>query len=399
MDTHRDYLEDFNRKVEETLRSQAQAPQSDPLRAMRGALTDFDAWWTGEHPEDKEEQAIAHAPAQTQSPQIDELRRELQQARDEILDMKRALLDRSAAAPAPAPRRDEPLPPSFQEERDALLAQIERLRQENENQRQYAGSIQEKMNDAQSKMARAQDGYEATILRLEEQNRLLNERAPGFLKDKQFLETHVSRLSERVHELEGDLEVSRANCAAMDRENLELKGRAAELQRSVSKLEAGNAALEGALAELRTQAIAIQERLLHSRDSVELELSRGRRELEKISAEAAQALQETAQRQRSQAQKTGEQIRADLSEQQLDVESRLRERRHEIEELLKQQHLGVEKHLDEQRTEVEKKLRSTAQFLETKIREIEQDATSHYDEVRGLLDTLGSMLQRDPDQP
>ncbi|HAH06435.1 MAG TPA: hypothetical protein DCM05_07900 [Elusimicrobia bacterium] len=361
-DPYKDYLDDFNRQVDSAMREQAALPKGDPLQSLRRALSEFESWWRGENPEEKKD-VFAAAPQSALVP--DGLRHDLQAAREEIRELK-------ASLPAPAPSVDE----------RASLAELERLRQEREDQRRYIAKLQEEMGAAENQFARAQDGYEATIRRLEEQGRGVSERVAGLQQDKTFLESQVSRFAERIRELEGDLEVSRANGASLEREALELKGRMAELQRTTAKLETLNAALEGALSELRVQTAAGQERLLRSRENLENELGEGRRGLERA-VRAADDIRKALAEQRGQAEAMTADMRKALDEQRQELQSRLGG-----------QSQDVQKQLVDQRLELDRQLRSTTQFLETKLREIEREAAAHYDEVRALLDNLCGVLRK-----
>jgi predicted RNase H-like nuclease (RuvC/YqgF family) len=351
-DQHGHFLDDFRREVDEEAARRPPGPPGDPLSAARRSLEEFDAWWRAENPGSDDPE-----PDPSEG-----LRVELEKALRELREIKKSCErePREAASPPSPPEAPRQGPPLPDPAREALAGTVESLRSENGDLRRRIEETQRRMGESQEKMSRAQDGYEAAIRRLEEGGRSQQERLAGLAKDKEFLESQLTRLNERCRELEGDLDVARANGASAERENLELKSRLADLQRHAARLENEKSALDGSLRELRAHAADIQERLLRGRESLESDLSNRRKALEQVERIGSDLRRELAD------QKSGtEQIRDDLR-----------------------------KSVEEQRAQAERSLHSTAGFLETKIREIESDLTGDYEEIRGLLDGLARAITR-----
>jgi len=330
-DPYREYADEYGREVERTLRSQP-APGADPLPAMRRALEEFEHWWSREVP------ASTEAEASADDGRLDALRRELERARGELEAVKTGLSAHGAGAKAAA----------GEAERAALRTQTERLHAENDELKRQLSDLHAQVSDAQAKAYRAQEGYEAAILRLEQQIRLLGDRGTELSRDKQFLEGQLARSADRVRDHEASLDEARAKAQVLEHENTELKTRVDGLQRELSQVGVDKASLEGSLRELRVQAGALQERILRGRETLEADLAERRRTLEQALAAAEEARSGVA-----------EQLRRGFAEQ---------------------------------RVEGDKQVRETARFLEAKLLEVERDASSHYEEVRGLLDALGRLL-------
>jgi chromosome segregation ATPase len=241
-----------------------------------------------------------------------------------------------------------------------LRQRCERLDQENEDLKRCLLSVQSQIADAQTRALRAQEGYESTILRLEEQARIHSERLSGLSRDKQFLESQLSRSSDRSHDLEVSLEKARVQNQALEREALETRGRAEELERSLAELRRDHSTQEGSLRELRVQAAAFQERLLHSRATLH-EDSERRKEIQ----DQGEALRRSLSAQEDASRKLGEELRQGMVQGRAESDVRMRE---------------------------------TVRFLEEQLHRVEEDASSRYDEFRGLLETLVRVLPQDEEE-
>ncbi|MFA6093203.1 MAG: hypothetical protein WCU88_12355 [Elusimicrobiota bacterium] len=332
-ENYKDYLDQFGREVEETMRQSASPPGTDPLPALHKALSDFESWWDREAPSSCEPEP---------DDRVESLRRDLERSQAEVQGMKASL--------------SRPAEPDAQESR----RKCERLEQENEDLKRCLLSVQSQIADAQTRALRAQEGYESTILRLEEQSRIHAERLLELARDKQFLESQLSRASDRSRDLEAALEKQRTQNQALEREVVEARGRADGLDRSLTELQRDHSAQEGSLRELRVHAAAFQERLLRSRATLNEDSERGR-----------------------EIQRQGEELRRSLSAQE-DASRKLGEE--------------LRQGMAQGRAESDVRMRETVRFLEEQLHRVEEDSSSRYEEFRGLLETLARVLPQQDEE-
>lgn len=229
-ETPQEWVERFQRDVEEVV-------QRSPAIVER-AVAEFDEWWRREGPEDLDGEAPASFQTEEISKELECSRQEARLLREEIARLK-GRKDPAAAPDAGA-----------QDEAD-WRQRAQRLQEENERLRARQTALQGQFVEMRLKLSRAQADYEAEIERLTDKTALLQEQVRELKENRQFLQTEYARQCSQLARLEEELKAAR-------RERLD----SASLSAALKEREAERSALEGALAELRRQAAALQERFL-----------------------------------------------------------------------------------------------------------------------------------------
>lgn len=252
-ETPQEWAERFQRDVEEAAASPA---------IVERAVAEFDEWWRREAPEDLDDEAPASFQTEAINKELECSRREARLLREEIGRLK------GGAGGPPAAGPEEP----------AWKERAQRLQEENERLRARQAALQGQFVEMRLKLSRAQADYEAEIERLTDKTALLEEQTRELKENRQFLQTEYARQCSQLARLEEELKSARGE--ALD---------CVSLRARLQERDAERSALEGALAELRGQAAALQERFLLGGRALDQGLAR----LQRPSREAEDRLLDT----------------------------------------------------------------------------------------------------------
>jgi len=333
-DPYKNWLEDFNREVDETvaqgaaLSAEGVPPRSEdrsPLAAappekpsVERALSDFQNWWTGE----------------TSDPQKGP---ELEVSREEV----RILKAQMAAQQDPggsAPDAPEPGFKKQEEERLRLKGRIEQLENDNTTVQRQHDEIQRQAAELRLSLSKAQESHAEDARRQDEKLRHLSEQLRLLGEDRQFLQNDHSRQASRIENLEAELKAAATEAARHDSEKRELQRRIAQLESGVLEAETRRAVLEATLNELRMQAGDLQERFVRSQRCAAAELEAQRRKAAEESVPPAAS--------------------------------------------------------EKERLEAEQRLRETTRYLELKLREVQDENKGRLEEFREMLESVSRLGAR-----
>jgi chromosome segregation ATPase len=328
-DPYRDWLEEFNREVDEAL--QESGPEASARAPIARAMTDFESWWRHNDADIEREPEPGLESVQINK-ELDFARREVQLLRGELERLRGK--EGEAVSEASADRIRE-----LSEEKAHLLEKLRRFEHDNEELRRHDAAIQGQIADLRVKTSKVRDDYENQIRRLEDKVRAFNEQVRTVSEAKRFLESEYAKQSERLAEFEGGIKDAYEAKSRSENENRELQARIEDLEARLRGDAERHAELNGALSELRNQAGTLQEKLVRSRESVDAQL-----------AETRAATMDAA----------------------------------------KQSEAAERRLLDQQR-EAEERIRETARYLELKLREMQSENKDRLSEFREVLDTLSRM--------
>lgn len=205
---------------------------------------------------------------------LDDFRREVdaQLAGKEAQPQPSTLQPEPAPAPpteAAAPQPTEWIDPMdrLADENARLQEELKKLRLENAQLRERQTTIQNEISQFEERMARSREGYESHIHRLQEEKKIFEDQTKSLTQSQSFLQESHGRLEADNKRLAEELRMERERSALAERAQLELRHKLDEFQGVLAKLREELAGRNGALEELRRQASAQSERLIHSSET------------------------------------------------------------------------------------------------------------------------------------
>lgn len=229
-DSFQEWMETFRKEVDAVVAGASSQPGAD-----QGAREAFDAWWQS-----------SQAPVSGKPPDpVEEIARKM----DSILYEKAQLEKKLEAAAAAAG--------AAQEAQSALRTELARL-------------------EAAADKARAP--LEAKAAELAARGLFLEEQLARVKDDRKFLEEALAREEAAKRRCEEDLRIERERALASSAELIKVKGRLAALEAETARQREALAGRDGTLEELRRQASAYQERLVHAKELTDADVALLRQE-------------------------------------------------------------------------------------------------------------------------
>ena len=334
-DPYRDWLEEFNREVDQAL---TDSDTGESARApIARAMTDFESWWRHndanleKDPEPGFEGKRINKELEFARREIHILKGEL----DKVREGKGTVQDEAAGE-----RVRE-----LAEDKARLTEKVRRLEHDNEELRRHDAAVQSHIADLRVKTSKIRDDYENQIRRLEDKTRGLNEQIRALQENKNFIQAEYAKQTERLAEFEGGLKDAYEAKSLSENSNRELQTQIDALESRLQEDAKSRAELQGALGELRNQSGGLQEKLVRNREAIDAQLAETRA------------------------------ISADVTRQSDVSERRLVEQQHEAEE----------------------RIRDTTRYLETKLREMQSENKDRLSEFREVLSTLSRLRNRGGD--
>ncbi len=328
-DPYKDWLEEFNREVDQAL---TDTDTGETSRApIARAMTDFESWWRHQDTD------LDRDPEPGQEGV--RINKELEFARREIGLLKGELDNLRGSSGAPGDAASGERIRELSEEKAVLNDKVRRLEHENEELRRHDAAVQSQIADLRVKTSKIRDDYENQIRRLEDKTQGLTEQIRALQENKRFIQAEYAKQTERLAEFEGGLKDAYEAKSESENTNRELQGRIDALETRLREDAQGRAELQGALSELRSQAGGLQEKLVHNRETIDSQLAETR----------AASL--------------------DASRQSESAERRM---------------------VDQQR-EAEERVRETTRYLEIKLREMQNENKDRLSEFKEVLNTLSRL--------
>lgn len=184
----------------------------------------------------------------------------------------------------PHPLRESPVQETPKPPKPAVDPRLGELARENEALRARLEQMARLAPEFERRLSEAGASYEAAALEAESKLRdaaLEKERLAGELES---LKAELSRLTARDAAREGDLSLERERRADAEKALLDARRRAEELAAQTEQARAAAAEQQGALAELRRQAAAQNERLLQSKALTDQDIRLLRQEMREFLA-------------------------------------------------------------------------------------------------------------------
>lgn len=334
-DPYHDWLEEFNREVDQAL-TDSETTESSRAPIAR-AMTDFESWWRHQDT-DLEQEAQPAMEGSRINKELEFARRELSLLKEELKNLHGG--GGEALAPAPDERVRE-----LAQDKARLTEKNRRIEHENEELRRHDANVQTQIADLRIKTSKIRDDYENQIRRLEDKSRGLKEQIRSLQENKQFIQVEYAKQTERLAEFEGGLKDAYETKSQFESTNLELQNRIDTLESRLKEDAEGRAELQGALSELRNQAGGLQEKLVHNREAVDAQLAETRA------------------------------ISADVSRQSD----------------------AAERRLISQQSEAEGRMRETTRYLEIKLREMQSENKDRLSEFHEVLNALSRLRTRRED--
>lgn len=183
-------------------------------------------------------------------------------------------------------------------ERQALEEKAARLERENAALKESEARLTAMVADMQARFHKEKENLEARIVSAENESRAVSNQAANLEQSRQFLQKAFHDAQAEQKTLRADLSLSADRAMAAEREALEARKRASELERQLAALREERAARDGALDELRKQVSVYQQRLIEAKERTDADVALLRQET-KMFLEEFRIVANTVKRERA----------------------------------------------------------------------------------------------------